>query len=476
MRQKNARLTYKLHRAHFRDIYGIADKSQSQLPENRARESVLRALLFSTTAVIGLFFVLLLISYFFAGNTHIIWRLVANLVSLAYLLLIYFYMYRHRYHRSSIMLVALYVAISTCAVWVWGVNIPFALLMMSLTITLAGILLGSQYSLYVAILQGSIILIIQMLATLKLHIPDLNWQTDSPTKFGEAFGTCLLFAILAIISWMFGRQTEQALSQARQAETALKEQKKLLAIKLKARTEKLRAAQLKEMQQLYRFAELGQLSTVLFHELANHLSVLNLDLEDLKNERRAHALDGAKDSIAYIERLVDEVRRQLNQDEHRRVFNVGASLQELSTNLSSRFAKSKIDLLIEVPGHGQNMRIYGDPIQFSQIMTILVVNALEASVSGKGLPEVSLSRQRQVLVRVLIKSRTINISVSDWGVGVQPAMRAKIFRPFYGTKKDGMGIGLFMTKQIVETHFKGKINLDNYAKPTRFAIKLPRVL
>lgn len=448
-------------------------KGATKQLENQARLRVLRVLWLSTTVLIGLFFLLLMVSYFLADNRHIAARLIINFIALIYLLFIGALISRNKYRAGSVFLVAFYIVISSGALWVWGVNIPFALMMMSITITLAGILLGVKYSLYVAITEGFIVLFLQLITTLQIHLSDYSWQTDSPSKFGEALGTCLLFAILAIVSWMFGRQTEEALLQARQAEAALIDQKKLLAIKLKERTEKLRLAQLKEMQQLYRFAELGQLSTALFHELANHLSVLTLDLEDLKKKKRTRTLEGAKDSITYIERLVSEVSRQLHHDENPRYFDPLIILKEVASNLKPRFDKSTTNLVIDDAGWNESVRIYGDPTRFGQIMTILIINALEATMS----PVANISQapsKRQVIARVLFTNEVIKIDIQDWGEGVQPAISKKIFEPFYGTKNNGMGIGLFITKQIMETHFKGSIAVTRLRKPTQFTIVVPR--
>ena len=71
------------------------------------------------------------------------------------------------------------------------------------------------------------------------------------------------------------------------AEDELRIEKSLLAVRLEKRTQKLQAAQLKEMQQLYRFAELGQLSTALLHDLANHLTVLTIDIEDIHKKQHS---------------------------------------------------------------------------------------------------------------------------------------------------------------------------------------------
>jgi signal transduction histidine kinase len=65
--------------------------------------------------------------------------------------------------------------------------------------------------------------------------------------------------------------------------------------------------------------------------------------------------------------------------------------------------------------------------------------------------------------------------VSDRGAGITDKNRAKVFRPFYTTKKQGIGIGLFIVKQVVENDFGGTITiLDNARQGTVMTVTLPK--
>jgi nitrogen-specific signal transduction histidine kinase len=63
--------------------------------------------------------------------------------------------------------------------------------------------------------------------------------------------------------------------------------------------------------------------------------------------------------------------------------------------------------------------------------------------------------------------------VSDWAGGIAPELRKQLFKPVQSTKPDGMGIGLFITKQIMSTHFKGTVNLESASNPTVFKLAFP---
>lgn len=466
MEQKNS-ARQRLKRA-YSDLNG-----DSKIPDSAASSIVLKALLVTTTIVIGGLFVLMLLSYSLAGNHHILARVIAGGIAFIYLVGANILHHRKQRYLTSTLLVGLYLFISVASIWAWGINVPFALLMMSIAVTLSGILLGAHFSLIMAAVISFFMLTIELLNSLGIYSPSVSWQVGAQPKLGEALGYCLLIGMLALVSWLFGRQIERSLNQAHVAEKALSDEKKLLAIRLEKRTQELRAVQLKEMQQLYRFAELGQMSTALVHDVANHLSVLTLDIEDLKKQAHSDAIEQAVESayqsISYLDDLVQEVRGQLQDEEHPREFNVHEEIKAVIDHLHDYFQKTQITPYVVTEGNNSNMKVTGDPMRFGQIITILVKNALEAMNVSQSSDDL-----RSVTVSIKAAKKKIVIDVSDWGAGVPAGCGKKIFQPFYGTKKNGMGIGLFITKTVVETHFKGSIELIGPKKPTTFRITLPR--
>jgi C4-dicarboxylate-specific signal transduction histidine kinase len=104
-----------------------------------------------------------------------------------------------------------------------------------------------------------------------------------------------------------------------------------------------------------------------------------------------------------------------------------------------------------------------DPIQVQEVLINLITNAMEAM---EGSP-----RNPRLIIRATADQREMAIQVIDNGPGVDDPER--IFEPFFSTKKEGMGIGLAVSRSIVEAH-EGQLwaenNLDFGA---RFTLKLP---
>ena len=112
------------------------------------------------------------------------------------------------------------------------------------------------------------------------------------------------------------------------------------------------------------------------------------------------------------------------------------------------------------------LRIFGDPIQLQQVISNLVLNAMDAVLDTP-------PTQRAVTVTTTRGQRCAEICVADTGPGVPPEIAAKIFEPFFSTKEHGMGMGLSIARTIVTAH-DGHIDVEN-RNGAVFRIRLPLI-
>ena len=98
------------------------------------------------------------------------------------------------------------------------------------------------------------------------------------------------------------------------------------------------------------------------------------------------------------------------------------------------------------------MRVSGNPIQFEQVLSNLILNAMDAMSDTAQLEKV-------VTVETAKHDDFAEVSVADTGPGVSPDALEKIFDPFYSTKEHGMGMGLSIVRTIVEAHH-GNIRVE----------------
>ncbi len=224
------------------------------------------------------------------------------------------------------------------------------------------------------------------------------------------------------------------------------------------------------MRQLYRFAELGQLSTVVMHELANHLTVLTLDIDDIgQRHKRSTAITHAKESIHYLDTMVEQVRHQLQESYQSEEFDILTTIQEAVSSLRSKALHAGVVIEVRNVAKDKTIIARGDPLRMSQIITIVTTNAIESYTTINKPPS-----NPEVEIAIATDRSTIFLEISDHGIGISDVTRSHLFEPFKTTKKNGMGIGLFVVKEMVETHFKGSIMLDPSNDQTTFIIKIPR--
>ena len=205
------------------------------------------------------------------------------------------------------------------------------------------------------------------------------------------------------------------------------------------------------------------MSAFFVHDLKNTTSTLNLMLKNLPvhfndPEFRADALRGISKVVAHIDRLIGRLgllRRELQ------IKPVESDLNEVVVRALAGWEEAAGVSLVK--NLGPLPKIMLDEEQLLKVVTNLILNAREA-VQPAG----------QVRIETVRTDGGVMLTVSDNGCGMAPEFLSRsLFRPFQTTKKNGLGIGLFQSKMIVEAH-KGRIQVESEpGKGTTFRILLP---
>jgi putative PEP-CTERM system histidine kinase len=229
------------------------------------------------------------------------------------------------------------------------------------------------------------------------------------------------------------------------------------------------AAGLMNIQLSQKLLQAGQMeafqtmSAFFVHDLKNTISTLNLMLKNLpanfdNPEFREDALRGIAKTITHVNHLI----QRLGQLRGRlQIKPVASDLNELVLSvLSGVETNAQINVVKAI--HPLPIMLL-DQEQMQKVVTNLIFNAREA-VSSLGEVRVETSQNNGWAV----------LSVSDNGCGMNPEfLNHSLFRPFQTTKKNGLGIGLFQSKMIVEAH-RGRIQVESQpGKGTTFRIILP---
>ena len=234
---------------------------------------------------------------------------------------------------------------------------------------------------------------------------------------------------------------------------------------------------LSELAHANRQATAGELSSTMAHELNQPLGAIltNTETAELILSSPAPNLSEVKEILADIKRddiraseVIDRMRGFLRRapfedkaidlnDAVRKVFDF-LSVQASARNVALSFEPS-----------GEPLQVRGDQVQIQQVIMNLVVNSMDAMVT--------IPNGRSVIGRTEMNGgSSAVVSIADSGPGIPAEKLNEIFDPFFTTKKQGMGIGLSISRTIVQAH-KGRIWAENQREGGAvFRLSLPLAL
>ena len=368
---------------------------------------------------------------------------------IGYMLLMLQLLRRNYVSLSNWLIIILYEALVAAVFLHWGLSSSAGVLTASFVILLPGILMAPRFALPVAILTSSILIATYLIHSAGIIKPTIYIPKEASSLL-DVIAYMTILSVFALITWISANQSRLSLNRALKAEESLMRQRDLLSIELKQESSKLRQSQLQQIQQLYRFAVIGQSTAATLHELSNHLSVLNLDINDLKTQiKHSEAIANAEEGIDYINRMVRRARAQLNTPvDQNSTFNVLVVIDEILKDYNQKYAQKRISINKSFPKGRKKILIKGEPLNLAQCITILLNNALEAC---------ALETNPQVSISVTQKDKTIFITVSDNGPGISDAVRKTLFHPLESTKSTGLGVGLYIANHLIKSHFKGSL-------------------
>jgi len=271
--------------------------------------------------------------------------------------------------------------------------------------------------------------------------PFYSWQisTTAETYF-------LAFVVCAVVAGWIS-------SAKKRSEVALEEARNQLEIKVSERTAALMQTQA-ELARLSRVLSMGELTASIAHEISQPLTavVTNGDaclqwlsasppnLEKARQSTEKIVQDGTRAGA-----VVGRIRALFKKEEPIKDWvNVNETIEELVEFLrheaSSRHISIRTQLLASIP------LLKADRVQLQQVVLNLVMNAMDA------LTETPAKQREIVITSSTPGEREILVAVEDCGPGLNPETVDKIFDPFFTTKPQGIGVGLSISRSIIESH------------------------
>lgn len=246
-----------------------------------------------------------------------------------------------------------------------------------------------------------------------------------------------------------------------------------LELRVQERTRELREAQKIVMQQ-ERLKALGQMASGIAHDVNNALSPI-IGFADLiqmsekslgeKSKRHLKHIQTAAEDIAHIVSRLRDFYRTRDFDESLQLLNLNKIIEQVVEMTAPRWKTmpQNVGITIEMQKElGKDLpRTAGIESELREVLTNLVINAVDAMPEGGGITIRTFTKKKIVAGTKSASPSDIILEVSDTGVGMDEETRVRCLEPFFSTKGHrGTGLGLSMVYGVVERH-DGNIEIDS---------------
>lgn len=229
-----------------------------------------------------------------------------------------------------------------------------------------------------------------------------------------------------------------------------------------------------ELAHVTRLTMLGEMAASIAHEINQPLTAIVSNAAASLNwlARPEVELDKVRDALAEIvtegHRAGDVIQRtrQLatKSDAHKTSLNINDVIQHIvplvRTEVQKHHASLRVALASALP------RVFGDPVQLEQVIINLAMNGAEAMATV-------VDRPRELVIRSEPREDRVVVAVEDAGVGLEPTDVDRLFNAFFTTKPAGMGMGLSISRSIIEGHGGRLWATPNVTHGATFQFALP---
>lgn len=316
-----------------------------------------------------------------------------------------------------------------------------------------------------------------------------SFELDFVKSWGDVFNAELSASRLEISGKTFIQLVIMDVTSRKKANELLNRRQEYLEKKVEQEVHRRRQNERLMMQQS-KMAAMGQMMSAIAHQWRQPLNTIAIYIQDFEdsfkhdelNEKYLHELVGlSMNQINFMSKTIDDFKNFFKPDKDEIVFEVCKETLSAITLLGVQLMRSNINLRMNC--HGQVIEfseaekfeceyesctfIKGFPNEYKQVLLNLVQNARDAIEDA--------NQQHGVIeVGVMELDDTVSIYVQDNGPGITPEIAERIFEPYFTTKEEGRGtgVGLYMSKIIIEQNMKGRLYFENINPGTKFMIEM----
>ncbi len=212
-----------------------------------------------------------------------------------------------------------------------------------------------------------------------------------------------------------------------------------------------------------RLASMGEMISIIAHQWRQPLNFLSYSFMHIKNnckndEEAILTIKDASEQLQYMSQTIENFRNFYNPSKNRGSFSIEESCNNILKIVKPTLTplRVKIELTVE-----EDFEIVANSNEFEQVLLNLINNAKDASIERK---------IKDATIEILVQKNSV--TVCDNAGGIDKEHQKKIFEPYFSTKSNSDGIGLYIAKTIIETEMKGKLSLENIDGGSCFRIEV----
>ena len=230
-----------------------------------------------------------------------------------------------------------------------------------------------------------------------------------------------------------------------------------------------------------KMASMGEMIDNIAHQWRQPLSLIStistgleikMQLDVLDKENSQKDLKKINNTVQHLSQTIDDFRDFFKSDKSLVTFSVLESVKKNLFLLDAIFSDNDIGIVFE---KSEDVKIDNYENEFTQALINIFYNAKDAMEE--------MNTKKLIFINMEVHKNNIEIKIRDNAGGIDPSIIESIFEPYFTTKhkSQGTGIGLYMTHQIIESHMKGSISVENITyvyenikyTGAEFTLKLP---
>lgn len=249
-----------------------------------------------------------------------------------------------------------------------------------------------------------------------------------------------------------------------------------------------------------RLAAMGEMIAAIAHQWRQPLNAISILIQDMVDAsdfgefNKDYLYDSTKKmlkQIDYMNSTIEDFMNFFKPNKEKICFKVSATIKETLLLIHKQLVKSNISINLDCKHGNETKRqldnklfecgtcqnkltVYGYPNEFKQVILNIIANARDAILKKIEKGQFLENEKGEISINLSFDSNKVKIEIKDNGGGIPDDIKEKIYEPYFTNKEAGygLGIGLYMSKTIIEKNMQGCLTAKNEGKGALFTIEL----